>query len=67
MKDAYFNEMMVEVAGKLAATDNSQESWEVPESQFWSNHEQEVTGKPVSSRSSGYSRNCKPGCRKVTT
>ena len=55
---------MVEVAGKLAATDKSQESWEFSESESWSNHEKEVTGKPVASRSSEKSGNSKAGSRK---
>ena len=40
-----FAGLMVEVAGKLAATDESQESWDLSESESWSNHEKEVTGK----------------------
>ena len=43
---------MVEVAVKLAATDKSQESWKFLESESWSHHEQEVTGKRVACRSS---------------
>ena len=37
---------MDRVAGTLAATDKSQESWELSESESWSNHEKEVTVKP---------------------
>ena len=55
---------MFEVAGKLAATDKSQESWKCSESESWSNHEKEVTGKLVASRSSGNSVNSKDGSRK---
>ena len=35
---------MDRVAGKSAATDKIQESWEFSESESWSNHEKEVTG-----------------------
>ena len=38
---------MERVAGRPAATDESQELWEFSESESWSNHEKEVTGKPV--------------------
>ena len=41
---------MVEVAVKPAATDKSQESWDFPESESWTDHEKEVTGKLVASR-----------------
>ena len=44
--------LMVEVAEKPAATDKSQETWEVSDSESWSNHEKEDTGKFVASRSS---------------
>ena len=40
LKDAYFGGLMVEVAGKPAATDKSQESWEFSDSESWSNHEE---------------------------
>ena len=36
---------MDRVAGKPAATDKGQESWEFSESESWSNHEKEVTGE----------------------
>ena len=50
---------MVEVAVKSAATDKSQESWEFSDSESWSNHEKEATGKPVASINSGKSGNSK--------
>ena len=53
-----------EVAEKPAATDKSQESWEFSESESWSNHEKEVTGKLVASVNSGNSWNSKAGSRK---
>ena len=52
---------MAEVARKLAASDKSQDSWEFSESR--SNHEKEVTEKPVASRNSEKSGNCKAGSR----
>ena len=54
LKDVYFGGLMVGVAGKLAGTDKSQESWEFSESESesWSDHEKEVTGKTVASRNS---------------
>ena len=55
---------MVEVAAKPAATDKSQESWEFSESESWSNHEKEVTGKPVAPRSSENSGKSIAGSRK---
>ena len=55
---------MFEVAGKLAATDKSEESWEFSESESWSDHEKEVTEKLVASRNSGNSENSKAGSRK---
>ena len=54
---------MAEVARKPAVTDKSQDSWEFSESEFRSNHEKEVTGKPVASRNSGNSGNSKAGSR----
>ena len=54
---------MVEVAVKLAATDKGQESWDFPESESWSDHEKEVTGKPVASRNSENSGNSKAGSK----
>ena len=39
LKDAYFGGLMVEVTGRLVATDKSQESWEFSESESWSDHE----------------------------
>ena len=50
---------MVEVAVKPAATDKSQESWEFSESESWSNHDKEVTGKLVASINSESSGNSK--------
>ena len=47
LQDAYLGGLMDRVAGKLAATDESQEFCEFCESESWSNHEKEVTGKPV--------------------
>ena len=64
LKDAYLGGLMVEVAGKLATTDKSQESWDFSESESWSNHEKEVTGKLVASRNSDNSGNSKAGSRK---
>ena len=58
LKDAYFGGLMDRVAGKPAATDKSQESWESFESESLSHHEKEVTVKPVASRNSGTSENC---------
>ena len=55
---------MVEVAVKPAGTDMSQESWEFFESESWNNHEKEVTGKLVASRSSENSRNSNAGSKK---
>ena len=52
---------MDSVAGKPAATDKSQESWEFSESKSWSTHEKEVTEKPVASRTSGNSENSAAG------
>ena len=46
LQDAYLDGLMERVAGKPAATDESQELWEFSESESWSNHEKEVTGKP---------------------
>ena len=43
---------MERVEGRPAATDESQELWEFSESESWSNHEKEVTGKPVASMNS---------------
>ena len=54
---------MVEVAEKLAATDKSQASWDFSESESWSNHDKDVTGKLVASRHSG---NSEAGSRKWT-
>ena len=54
---------MAEVAVKPAATDKSQEYWEFSESESWSNHEKEVTGKLVASRNSGNSENSRAGSR----
>ena len=56
LKDAYLGGLMDRVEGKPAATDKSQESWEFSESQSWSNHEKEMTGKPVASRASKLQR-----------
>ena len=42
----------------------SQESWEFSETESWSNHEKEVTEKPVASRNSRPSENSKAGNRK---
>ena len=64
LKDPYFGGLMVEVAEKLAATVESQESWEFSESESWSNYEKEVTGNLVASRSSENSGNPKAGSRK---
>ena len=46
LKDAYLGGLMVGVAGKPAATDESQKSLEVSlESESWSDHEKKVSGK----------------------
>ena len=50
LKDAYLAVLMDRAAEKPAPTDNSQESWE---SESWSNHDKEVTEKPVAPRNSG--------------
>ena len=47
LQDAYLGGLMERAAGKPAATDESQEFWEFSESESWSNHEKEVTGKLV--------------------
>ena len=53
LKDAYLGGLMAGVAEKPAATEKSQESWEVSlEPESWSYHEREVTEKPVASRNS---------------
>ena len=64
LKDAYLGGLMVEVAGKPAATDESQELWEFSESESCSNHEKEVTGKLVESINSEISVTSKAGSRK---
>ena len=58
--------LMVEVAERPTATDNSQELWEFSESESWSNNESGATGKPVASisRNPGKSENSKTGSRK---
>ena len=58
---------MVVVAVTPAATDKSWKSWEFSESASWSNHEQEVSGKPVASRSSENSWYSKAASRKTAT
>ena len=63
LKDTYFGGFKVEVAGKFAATDKRQESWEFSESESWSNHEKEVTVKLVAFRNSGNSENSNVGSR----
>ena len=63
LKDAYLGGLKVEVAEKLAATDMRQESWDFPESESWSDHEKELTGKPVASRNLEISGNSKAGSR----
>ena len=55
---------MADVAGKPAATDKSQDYWEFSESESWSNHEKEVTGKLVASSNLGKSENSRAGSRK---
>ena len=64
LKDAHLGGLIDRVAGKPAATDKSQESLEFSESESWSNHEREATGKPVASRTTGNSGNCEAGSRK---
>ena len=56
---------MDRVPGRPAATDKSQESWEFSETESWSNHEKEVTGKLFASRNSGTSENSKAGSRNL--
>ena len=63
LKDAYLGGLMVEVAVKPVATDKSQESWDFPECESWSDNEKEVTGKLVASRRSGISGNYKAGSK----
>ena len=62
LQDVYFGGLMV--AGKPAATDKSQKSWEFSESESWTNHETEVTEKPVEPRNSRTSENSKAGSSK---
>ena len=64
LKDSYLGGLMVVVAVKPAATDKGQESWDFSESESWSNHEKEVTVKPVASRNSENSGNSNAGSRK---
>ena len=76
LRGAYVGGLMDKVAGKPAATDESQEFGEFSESESWSNHEKEVrgklvaheeaTGKPVTSRNSENSGNPKAGIVKWT-
>ena len=47
LQDAYFGGLMQKVAGKPVATDEHQVLLEFSESESWSNHEDEVTEKPV--------------------
>ena len=47
LKDAYFGGLMDDSAVKLVATEENQVLWEVSESESWSVHEDEVTGKLV--------------------
>ena len=47
LQDAHFGGLLEKVAGKPVATDKNQELWEFSESESWSNHEDEVTGKCV--------------------
>ena len=47
LKDVYLGGLMDESAGKLVATEENQVFSEFSESQSWSIHEDEVTGKPV--------------------
>ena len=64
LKDAYLGGLVVEVAGKPAATDKSQESWDFPESESLGDHEIELTGKLVASRIQDNSGNSKAGSSK---
>ena len=64
LQDAYCGGLMDRVAGKPAATDKRHEKCEFSESESWSNHEKEVTGKPVEPRNSGTSESSKAGSRK---
>ena len=47
LKDVYLGGLMDESAGKLVATEETQVLWAFSESQSWSIHEDEVTGKSV--------------------
>ena len=47
LKDAHFGALMDDSAGKVVATEENQVLWEFSESESWSIHEDEVTGKPV--------------------
>ena len=67
LKDTYLGGLMVEVAEKPAATDESQESWEFSDSDSWNSHQKEVTVKPVASRDSDNSKSSKAGSRKMAT
>ena len=47
LQDAYFGGLMDRVAGKPAATKEKSSTVDLSESETWSFHEEEVTGKPV--------------------
>ena len=47
LKDVYLGGLMDDRVGKLVATEENQVLWEFSESESWSVHEDEVTGKPV--------------------
>ena len=67
LKGAYLGGLMVEVAAKPAATDKSHESWEFSDSESWSSHQKEVTGKLVASRNSGKFRELQSWMQKMAT
>ena len=47
LQDTYLGGLLDKVAGKPVATDEHQVLWEFSESESWSNHESEVSEKPV--------------------
>ena len=50
LQDAYLGGLLDRVAGKLVATEENQVLWEFFESESWSNHEDEVKGKPAADK-----------------
>ena len=50
LQDAYLGGLLDKVAGKPVVTEENQVLWEFSESESWSNHEDEVKGKPVADK-----------------